>query len=41
VIRQRIQFIAPVYVYAGEDEMQALAEGVVRVLTGEEAAKTY
>jgi butyrate kinase len=41
LIRQRIQFIAPVHVYAGEDEMQALAEGVVRVLTGEEAAKTY
>jgi butyrate kinase len=41
LIRQRIEFIAPVHVYAGEDEMQALAEGVVRILTGEEAAKTY
>lgn len=41
LIRQRIQFIAPVHIYAGEDEMQALAEGVLRVLTGEETAKTY
>ena len=41
LIRQRIQFIAPVHVYAGEDEMQALAEGVSRVLTGEETAKIY
>jgi butyrate kinase len=41
LIRQRIEFIAPVHVYAGEDEMQALAEGVTRVLTGEEAARTY
>jgi len=41
LIRQRVQFIAPVHVYAGEDEMQALAEGVSRVLSGEETAKTY
>jgi butyrate kinase len=41
LIRQRIQFIAPLHVYPGEDEMQALAEGVLRVLSGEETAKTY
>ena len=41
LIRQRIQFIAPVHVYPGEDEMQSLAEGVFRVLKGEEEAKTY
>jgi butyrate kinase len=41
LIRQRIEFIAPVHVYAGEDEMQALAEGVARVLSGEEQAQTY
>lgn len=41
MIGQRIGFIAPVHVYPGEDEMQALAEGVHRVLTGEETAKTY
>jgi butyrate kinase len=41
LIRQRIQFIAPLHVYPGEDEMQALAEGVERVLAGEETARTY
>jgi butyrate kinase len=41
MIAQRIGFIAPVHIYPGEDEMQALAEGVHRVLQGEEAAKTY
>jgi butyrate kinase len=41
LISQRIRFIAPVYVYPGEDEMQALAEGVHRVLSGEEKAKAY
>jgi butyrate kinase len=41
LIRQRVQFIAPVHVYAGEDEMQALAEGVLRVVNGEETAQTY
>ena len=41
LIRQRIQFIAPVHVYPGEDEMQALAEGVVRIISGEETAKHY
>jgi butyrate kinase len=41
LIRRRIEFIAPVHVYPGEDEMQALAEGVFRVLRGEEAAQTY
>ena len=41
LIRRRIDFIATVHVYPGEDEMQALAEGVHRVLIGDEAAKTY
>jgi butyrate kinase len=41
LIRQRVQFIAPIHVYPGEDEMQALAEGVHRVLSGEETAQTY
>lgn len=40
-IRKRVSFIAPVKVYAGEDEMLALAEGAVRVLRGEEKAKIY
>lgn len=38
---KRVQFIAPVKVYPGEDEMLALAEGAQRVLDGEEQAKIY
>lgn len=41
MIRKRIAFIAPVFVYPGEDEMQALAEGVWRVLSREETARVY
>jgi len=40
-VSKRIGFIAPVMVYAGENEMQALAEGALRVLSGEENAKEY
>ena len=38
-LRTYIDWIAPVTVYPGEDELQALAEGVFRVLNGEEEAK--
>ncbi|MBI5471198.1 MAG: butyrate kinase [Ignavibacteriae bacterium] len=41
LIEQRVRFIAPVRVYAGEDEMAALAEGALRVLRGDEEAKEY
>lgn len=34
-----LQWIAPITVYPGEDELQALAQGVFRVLDGEEQAK--
>lgn len=40
-IRQRVQFIAPVLVYPGEDELLALAQGALRVLNGQEAALEY
>lgn len=40
-IRRRVSFIAPVTVYPGEDEMQSLALGCLRVLRGEETAQTY
>ncbi|MZQ74538.1 MAG: butyrate kinase [Peptoclostridium sp.] len=40
-ISERVSFISPVKIYPGEDEMIALAEGGLRVLRGEEAAKTY
>jgi butyrate kinase len=40
-IRERVRFLAPVFVYPGEDEMAALAEGGLRVLRGGEEVKTY
>ncbi len=40
-IRQRVEFIAPVRVYPGEDEMLALAQGALRVLWGLEEAREY
>lgn len=40
-ISERVRFIAEVKVVPGEDEMIALAEGALRVLRGEEAAKVY
>jgi butyrate kinase len=39
LLREYLEWIAPVTVYPGEDELQALAEGVFRVLDGEEQAK--
>jgi butyrate kinase len=40
-IRVRVAFVAPVVVHPGEDELRALAEGALRVLTGEEPALSY
>lgn len=40
-IKERVEFIAPVVVYPGEDELLALTQGGLRVLKGEEAAKEY
>ncbi|MGO4887036.1 butyrate kinase [Anaerobacillus sp. MEB173] len=40
-IIERVSWIADVIVHPGEDEMQALAEGGLRVLRGEEEAKVY
>jgi len=41
LIKERCEFIAPVYLYPGEDEMRALLEGALRVLRGEEPARIY
>jgi butyrate kinase len=38
-LRGYVTWIAPVAVYPGEDELRALADGVFRVLDGEEEAK--
>ena len=40
-IRKRVEFIAPVEIIAGENELEALALGVLRVLNGEEEAREY
>ncbi len=40
-IKERVSFIAPVKVYPGEDELNAIAQGVLRVLRKEEEIKLY
>lgn len=40
-ISDKIDWIAPTMVLPGEDELRALAQGALRVLTGEEKAKEY
>ena len=40
-IRKKTAFIAPVVVYAGEFEMEGLANGALRVLEGKEEPKFY
>ena len=40
-ISKRVKFIAPVEIMAGENELEALAFGALRVMTGEEEATIY
>jgi butyrate kinase len=40
-IRERVAWIAPLLVYPGEDEMLSMAQGALRVLSGEELAQEY
>jgi butyrate kinase len=40
-VTDMVQFLAPVKVYAGEFELEAMAVGALRVLTGQEQVKTY
>ncbi len=40
-IREACEWISPVYPYPGEFEMEAMASGAIRVLTGEEKVKKY
>ncbi|NLL61269.1 MAG: butyrate kinase [Candidatus Atribacteria bacterium] len=40
-IKERVEFIAPVLVYPGSDEMKSLAMGAIRVLSGEEKGMVY
>jgi butyrate kinase len=39
LLRPQIEWIAPITIYPGEDELRALAEGAFRVLDGEEEAR--
>jgi butyrate kinase len=40
-IGERVRFIAPLEVYAGENELESLAYGVLRVLRGQEKAHLF
>lgn len=40
-IKKRVKFIAPVEIIPGENELESLALGALRVLKGEEAARNY
>lgn len=40
-IAERVKFIAPVVLRPGENEMASLAEGILRVLQGQETVKIY
>jgi butyrate kinase len=40
-IKERAEFLGKIFVYPGEEELRALAEGGLRVLKGEEEAKVY
>ncbi|MBO8154846.1 MAG: butyrate kinase [Bacillaceae bacterium] len=41
LISERVKWIADLFIYPGENELQALAEGTLRVLRQEEQAKVY
>ena len=36
-----VEFIAPIYVYPGEDELLTLAENALAAITGEREVKVY
>ena len=40
-LRRRVGFLAPVYIFPGEDEMEALALNALAVLQGKREAKVY
>lgn len=40
-IADHVDFIAPIFVYPGENELKALSENALAVLRGERSAKTY
>ena len=40
-LKERLSYLAPVYVYPGEDELTALAHNAYRAMTGQEGIKEY
>lgn len=40
-IKERVEFLAPVLIYPGEGEMEALAQGALRILNQEEQVQIY
>ncbi|MDF2628041.1 MAG: butyrate kinase [Symbiobacteriaceae bacterium] len=40
-IRERVEFLAPITVAPGEEELESLVEGALRVLNGQEQAREY
>ena len=40
-LKEYIEFLGKIIIIPGEEEMQALANGVLRVLNGEEEAQEY
>ena len=41
LVSERVRWIAPIVTYPGEDELQALTEGVLRVLRKEEPLRIF
>lgn len=41
MLTERVSFIAPIEIAPGEDEMEALSLGALRIIKGEETAKEY
>lgn len=40
-LRERVSFIAPIHIYPGENELEALAENALAVLRGEREVRNY
>jgi len=40
-LKKRVSFLAPIFVFPGEFEIETLIDGALRVLSGEERAKNY
>jgi butyrate kinase len=40
-LRRRLSYLAPIFVYPGEDELTALAMNVLRAMRGEQEIKVY